>query len=125
MRDPTAHSQIVEALDVVEKTRSCFAAGRILAMVNSFSLEHSEKAYACRVVGTVANCTPAADHCVATEKLLISAADELTAAIRVHDGLCAAEWIYLGAINPSEIIGRNKRDVNFHGGLGFSSKKSK
>ena len=58
--------------------------------VHPFPLEHREKPFARRVVAAMADRAHAADQGVAAQKLLIRAADELPAAIRMQDHFAVA-----------------------------------
>jgi hypothetical protein len=80
----------MEPLEVVEHAGSCLVASPILAVVHAFPLELPEETLAGRIVGAMANRAHAADQRVAAQELLVGAADELPAAIRVQDDLRTA-----------------------------------
>lgn len=80
----------MEPLEVVEQIGPRLVASSVLAPVHALPLEHPEKALAGRVVGAVADRAHAADQGMAAEVLLVVAADELPAAIRVQDHLGTA-----------------------------------
>ena len=52
----------MEPLEVIEQIRPCLVARPVSAMVNAFPLEHSEEAFAGRVVGAVTDRAHAADQ---------------------------------------------------------------
>jgi hypothetical protein len=71
----------VEPLDVVEDISPGLGSGPVLFSINPFSLEHSEEAFGCSIVGAGSNRTHAADQIVAVQEALIFLAGELAATI--------------------------------------------
>jgi hypothetical protein len=71
----------MEALNVVENLGSHFIVRAIAAMMDSFTLEHSEEPFASRIVTAVANCTHGTNQHIALQESLIITTPELTASI--------------------------------------------
>lgn len=79
------HSRIMEPLQVVEQIGPGFVPGAVVGAVYALPLEHAEEPLACRVVAAMADRAHAGDHGIAAQELLVGAADELAAAIRMQD----------------------------------------
>jgi hypothetical protein len=75
----------VESFDVIEYIGPGLVSGAVTAVVCSFTLEHPEESFTCRVVSTMADSAHGTDERVSLQEALIVAASKLTPAIGMQD----------------------------------------